>query len=81
MVIAKLSNSSICVTRSQVDTSIPANEEVRANNDGFRCRVIILNNPNLCHGGQGVQDKTTRNVRFSSTIPQFPNRPCRPPTR
>ena len=81
MVIAKLSNSSIRVDRTQVDTSIPANEEVRTNNDSLRCRVIILNNPDLYHGGQGVRDKTTRNVRFPSTGPQFPNRPCRPPTR
>jgi len=81
MVIAKLSNSSIRVTQTQVGINIPAYEKVRTNNDSFRCRVIILNNPNLCHGGQGVRDKTTRNIRFPSTEPQFPNRPCRPPTR
>ena len=61
-------------------------EEVGADDDGFGSRVVVGDHPDTWRGwGGGVSFEFEImgfvDLRESSTSPQCPKRPCRPPTR
>lgn len=60
---------------------LPADKEVRTDNDGIRGTSIVLNNPYPCMKMSQRVTRHIRNVRLPPISPQWPKRAWRPPTR